>query len=196
MRSGVRNFSLTSSPSADDGVYRPRRRVPKELCWLAAGDQDGNIQMALINVKKKIEKASSKLGLEQGEVVEAACTTNPTGTMKKMLAKELGGLIGSALASSGDGSVPADGGLAEQFPSGQYFLVLTNSRLFVASLSAMTGKPKEILAQWERSQIETIVVGDGKLSLPLIIVFSDGTAVEIEGAGPTNPGALAEAIAA
>ena len=54
--------------------------------------------MALVNVKKKIEKSADKLGLRPGETVIAGCTTNPSGTMKKMLARELGGALASSLA--------------------------------------------------------------------------------------------------
>jgi len=152
--------------------------------------------MALVNVKKKVEKSGDKLGLRQGENVIAGCTTNPSGTMKKMLSKELGGVVGSALASRGDGSAPADGGLAERFPSGQHFLVLTDQRLFAASLSALTGKPKEIVADWDRTDVETVVVEDGKLAMPLTVAFSDGTAVQVEGAKGSDPGQLGAAFAA
>lgn len=150
--------------------------------------------MALVNVKKKVEKASDKLGLRPGEHVIAGCTTNPSGTMKKMLSKELGGAIGAALAGRGT-DAPADGGLAERFPEGQSFLVLTNERLFVASLSALTGKPKEITAEWSRDEVETIVVEDGRMAMPLTVAFSDGTAVEVEGAKGSDPAQMGLAFA-
>ena len=151
--------------------------------------------MALINVKKKVEKSAEKLGFLPGETVVAGCTTNPSGTMKKMLSKELGGVIGSALASKG-GELPADGGLAERFPSGQHFLVVTNERLLAASVGAMTGKPKEIVAEWARKDVASIVVEDGKMASPMTIAFVDGTAVQVEGAKGTDPAAIGEAIAA
>ncbi len=151
--------------------------------------------MALVNVKKKIEKSADKLGLRPGETVIAGCTTNPSGTMKKMLAKELGGALASSLAGQ-VGTANVDDGSASRFPSGQHFLVLTNERLFAAKVSAMTGKPKEIAAEWQRSEVDTIVVEDGKMAMPLTVVFTDGTAVQVEGAKGSDPAALGTAMAA
>lgn len=151
--------------------------------------------MALVNVKKKIEKSADKLGLRPGETVIAGCTTNPSGTMKKMLATELGGVLASSLAGQ-TGSGDVESGSAARFPTGQHFLVLTNERLFAAKVSAMTGKPKEIAAEWDRSDVETIVVEDGKMAMPLTIVFADGTVVQVEGAKGSDPAALGTAMAA
>ncbi len=150
--------------------------------------------MALVNVKKKIEKSAEKLGLGPDETVIAGCTTNPSGTMKKMLTKELGGVIASSIAGQA-AEADVDTGSAARFPTGQLFLVLTSERLFAAKLSAMTGKPKEIVAEWSRSEVEAIIVEDGKLSMPVTIVFSDGTAVQIEGAKGSDPAALGTAMA-
>ena len=58
--------------------------------------------MALINVMKKVQKAGDKLGLLPGEEVLAACTTNPTGTVKRMTAVQLGGVVGAVIAARGD----------------------------------------------------------------------------------------------
>lgn len=151
--------------------------------------------MALVNVKKKVEKSAEKIGVRPGEVVEGGCTTNPSGTMKKMLSKELGGVVGAAIAGRGE-TAPADGGLAERFPKGQHFLVVTDQRLFAASVSSLTGKPKEIVAEWNRAEVETIVVEDGKLAQPMTIAFADGTAVQVEGAKGSDPSAFGQLFAA
>lgn len=150
--------------------------------------------MPLVNVKKKIEKSADKVGLRPGETVIAGCTTNPSGTMKKMLAKELGGVVGGALAGSG-GATSVDGGSADSYPSGQHFLVLTNERLFAAGVSALTGKPKTIVAEWPREDVAAIVVEEGKLAMPLTIAFVDGTAVQVEGAKGSDPASLGQAMA-
>jgi hypothetical protein len=152
--------------------------------------------MALVNVKKKIEKSADKIGVRPGEVVIAGCTTNPSGTVNKMLLKELGGVIGGALADKPGMATSVAGGSADRYPSGQHFLVLTNERLFAASLSALTGKPKGVVAEWPRNDVSTIVVEDGKIAMPLTVVFTDGTAVQVEGAKGSDPRSLAEAIAA
>lgn len=150
--------------------------------------------MALVNVKKKIEKSAANLGMRPEEIVIAGCTTNPSGTMKKMLARELGGAVAGALAGRSD-ATSVDGGSAARFPDGQHFLVLTNERLFAAKVSALTGKPKEIVADWYRSEVESIIVEDGKLAKPLTIIFTDGTAVQVEGAKGSDPAALGTAMA-
>lgn len=156
--------------------------------------------MALINVKKKIEKASDKLGLGPGEQVVAACATNPSGTVKKMVGFQLGGVVGMAVAAkAGAKTEPetADGsGLAERFPEGRNFLVVTDQRLIVASMSAMSGNPKELVAEWDRGEVTSITVEKGRMASPLSIAFSDGSGVQVEGAKGTNPEALAVALAA
>lgn len=148
--------------------------------------------MALINIKKKVEKSADKLGIN--EPVLAACTTNPSGTMKRMLSRELGGVAGAAMAGSTKEATDADSGMASDFPNGQNFLALTDVRLIVMSSSAMSGKPKEIVAEWPRAEVVDIQVEPGKLSAPLSIAFSDGTAVQVEGAKGTDPGSIAEAF--
>jgi predicted amino acid dehydrogenase len=149
--------------------------------------------VALVNVKKKIEKASDKLGFSPGESVVAACGTNPKGTVNKMFAREMGGLAGSAAAGKTGKATESEAGLASRFPAGQMNLVLTDRRLFVASVSAMSGKPKEVVAEWDRSDVVDIHIEKGLLASPLSITFSDETVVLIEGAKGTNPAALANA---
>jgi len=102
--------------------------------------------MALINVVKKIEKARTGLGIAADETIVAACTTNPKGTMKRGVALGIGGVVGAAIATRGTASSDAqESGLAERFVPGQNALVLTDQRLVLASLSALTGKPKAVI---------------------------------------------------
>lgn len=153
--------------------------------------------MALINITKKVAKAAGRLGID--ERVEAACTTNPTGTMKVMLAKELSGLAGAAIASRGGstGATATDtalAGMADAFPTGRCFLTLTEHRLLAISMSAMTGGPKTIVAEWHRTDVAALIVEKGALAAPLQIAFADGTAVVVEGAKGTDPGGLDRAF--
>ena len=148
--------------------------------------------MALINVVKKIEKARSGLGMQPGESIVAACTTNPKGTMKRGVAVGIGGVVGAALATRGSANAgTADSGLAERFVPGQNALVLTDQRLFLANLSALTGKPKAIVAEWTRAEVAAISVEENKLSYPMEITFADGSTVDFEGAKGTDPRSLA-----
>ena len=112
--------------------------------------------MALINVKKKIEKASDKLGIGPDETVLAACTTNPAGTMKRMMARELGGAVASAFAGSTE-TITSGHGLADSFPNGQMFVAVTDRRVLLAAMNAFTGRPKQLITEYRRDQIADIV---------------------------------------
>lgn len=152
--------------------------------------------MALVNVKKKIDKSRDKLGLHPGEQVLGGCTTNPSGTMKRMLARELGGAVAAAMsARGGSGAAPADGGMAKSFPQGQSFVCLTDLRMIVTNVSTMTGSPKAILAEFPKDDVIAVEVEKGLAAMPLNIAFSDGSAVQVEGAKMSNPAGLAELYA-
>ena len=151
--------------------------------------------MALVNVKKKVDKARDKLGLHPGEEVLGGCTTNPSGTMKRMLARELGGAVASALSSRGGSEAPADGGMAASFPQGQSFVCLTDLRMIVTNVSTMTGSPKAIVTEYPKESVVAIEVEKGLAAMPLNIAFSDGTAVQVEGAKMSSPAGLAELFA-
>lgn len=149
--------------------------------------------MPAINVKKKVEKKAEQLGIT--EPILAACTTNPSGTMSRMLAKELGGMAGAALAGRGETATtnPEDGA-AGRFPSGRHFLVATEQRLVLTGVSTWTGSPTSIVAEWRNDQISGISMEKGRLAERLSIAFSDGTAVQVEGAKGTDPGSVARAF--
>lgn len=148
--------------------------------------------MALVNVAKKIEKKRDELGLGENERVLAACTTNPKGTMKRLA---IGGAVGAIVAHRAGGRGDnADTGLAERYADHQSFLVVTDQRLLQIGVSTLTGKPKQVSGQWQRSEIAQIAVEDGRLAYPMTITFVDGSGVQVEGARGTNPSALAEVI--
>lgn len=148
----------------------------------------------LNNVVKKVTKAADKLGLEPGEEIRAACTTNPKGTMKRAVGGSVGGVVGALVASRGDRGGPDGGGLAERFPTGQHFLVVTDRRLLACSTSAMSGKPKEVAAQWTLDEVAAIVTDSGKLAVPMSIGFADGSSVAVEAARGTGADTLAPAL--
>ena len=152
--------------------------------------------MQLNNVKKKVEKAAAKIGIEPGESVRAACTTNPKGTMNRMLARELGGALGAVAAGRGSADNAPDGGMAERFPAGQHYVVVTDRRLLALSVSALSGKPKELVAEWPRHEVAGITTDDGRLAIPMAIAFADGTAVQIEAARGTGAETLPMAMEA
>lgn len=150
--------------------------------------------MQLNNVVKKVTKAADKLGLEPGEEIRAACTTNPKGTMKRAVGGGVGGVVGAVVAGRGDRGGPEGGGLAERFPAGQHHLVLTDRRLLACSTSALSGKPKEVAAQWALAEVASITTEPGKLAIPMTIGFVDGSTVAIEAARGTGPDTLPAAF--
>ena len=152
--------------------------------------------MQLNNVVKKVTKAADRLGLQPGEEVRAACTTNPKGTMKRSVAGGVGGVAGALLAGRADGGGANGGGLAERFPTGQHYLVLTDRRLLACSVAALSGKPKELAADWPLDQVAGIGTDKGRLALPMTITFGDGSSVSLEAARGTGGETLAEALAA
>lgn len=147
--------------------------------------------MALINVMKKIEKARAGLDMPADEQIVAACTTNPKGAMKRGVAVGIGGLVGAAVAARTSAtSAESTSGLADRFVSGQHALVLTDQRLFQAKMSGLTGKPKAVVAAWDRAEVAQISVEETKLAYPMTVTFADGSTVEVEGAKGTDPRAL------
>ncbi len=155
--------------------------------------------MQLNNVKKKIEKAGGKVGIGADEQVLAACTTNPSGTMTRMMAKELGGVLGAIAADrrqAGQDDAEQVSGLSDRFPTGQLYLVVTDRRLLTFSVAAMSGKPKELKAEWPIGEVLGITTEPGKLAVPMAVAFADGTAVQIEAARGTGAETLPEAMEA
>ncbi len=130
--------------------------------------------MALVNVQKKIRKSAAKLGLAPGEEIRGACTTNPTGSVTRMA---IGAGVGGAV-----GTAPTVRGLAAGYPVGQMFLAVTSQRVIVCPVAQMSGKPKEIAAEWPIHDVTGISAEKGKLAHPTTIRFRDGSIAEIEAA--------------
>ena len=129
--------------------------------------------MALVNVQKKIRKSAAKLGLAPGEEIRGACTTNPTGSVTRMaIGAGVGGAVGTAAVR----------GLAAGYPVGQMFLAVTSQRVIVCPVAQMSGKPKEIAAEWPIHDVTGISAEKGKLAHPTTIRFRDGSIAKIEAA--------------
>ena len=67
--------------------------------------------------------------------------------------------------------------------------------MIVTDVSTMTGSPKSILAEYPKDAVIAVEVEKGLAAMPLNIAFSDGTAVQVEGAKMSNPAGLAELFA-
>ena len=139
--------------------------------------------MALVNVQKKIRKSAAKLGLAPGEEIRGACTTNPTGSVTRMaIGAGVGGAAGTADATATAVEAPTVRGLAAGYPVGQMFLAVTSQRVIVCPVAQMSGKPKEIAAEWPIHDVTGISAEKGKLAHPTTIRFRDGSIAKIEAA--------------
>ncbi len=139
--------------------------------------------MALVNVQKKIRKSAAKLGLAPGEEIRGACTTNPTGSVTRMaIGAGVGGAVGAAVATATATDAPCTHGMAAGYPQGQMFLAVTSQRVIVCPVAQMSGKPKEIAAEWPIGDVTGISVEKGKLAHPTTIRFRDGSIALIEAA--------------
>ena len=134
--------------------------------------------MALVNVQKKIRKSAAKLGLAPGEEIRGACTTNPTGSVTRLaIGAGVGGAVGTAVATANTVR-----GLAAGYPAGQMFLAVTSQRVIVCPVAQMSGKPREIAAEWPIHDVTGISAEKGKLAHPTTIRFRDGSIAQIEAA--------------
>lgn len=151
--------------------------------------------MPLNNVVKKMDKARDRLGFAPDEQVLAGCVTDPKGAVAVGLAS--GGLVGLAIQAAIDSSTTnrTSGGLATSWPKGRHLMAITSTRLIVCPMSAMSGKPKDIVAQWPHEAIASFVIEKSKLAYPFAITFTDGSVAQSEGAKGTGADDLEAAAA-
>ena len=97
------------------------------------------------------------------------------------------GIVAARLQRAGaraDASVAreqaAQGGLASRFPTEKCFVSVTDRRMLVHSFGAMTGSPKNLLAEFAISDVVGIETATGKLTGKLTLWMADGTAVPLD----------------
>ena len=151
--------------------------------------------MALNNVVKKFEKSRDKIGLGSDEQILAACLTDP----KAMVGAAVGGIAGMAIQSAIEkkksAKTPEGEGMAAAWPSGRHLFAITSQRAIVCSMSAMSGKPKEVLASWPHADIAAFDVEKKATGYPFSITFTDGTVASSEGGKGTGADRLGDAAA-
>lgn len=149
--------------------------------------------MPLNNVVKKFEKSRKAAGLSSDEEILAACMINP----KAVGAAAVGGLAGvavqSALQKRKAASAPSDGAMASPMPTHRCLMAITSQQVVVCSMSAMSGKPKGIVAAWPNSIITSFTVEKGVTGYPFQISFSDGSVAQSEGAKGSGADQLGDA---
>lgn len=146
--------------------------------------------MAINNVVKKIEKGRAKLGLSDDEQVLAACMTDP-----KAVGAMIGGLAGAAMQAAAEKKyreASADGSMASMWPKGRHLMAITSKRVIVCKMSAMSGKPTEVVAGWPHGDIAVFDIEKKATGYPFAITFTDGTVAGSEGAKGTGADQLGE----
>lgn len=68
-------------------------------------------------------------------------------------------------------------------------------RVMVCGMSAMTGKPKDVVAQWSRSDIAAFQIEKKATGYPFAITFVDGSVASGEGARGTGADLLGDTAA-
>lgn len=149
--------------------------------------------VALNNVVKRFDKSRSKIGMGEDEQVLAACMTDPKAAVGAALGGVAGVAIQSAINKKQDGKTPAAEGMAAAWPAGRNLMAITSQRVVVCNMSAMTGKPKEVLAAWPHGDIAAFEIDKKTTSYPFEITFVDGSVARGEGAKGTGADRLGDA---
>ena len=133
----------------------------------------------MANWVKKINKAVGS-DIAAGETLLEGVILQPSGMMGGLMAKSLGGLVGSAVRAAvrtdDSGALVTDAGIAAGFPNDTLILGLTDRRVLGWSHSSMTGKPKELKVAIPRSDLADLQVEKKTATYTVVLVFSDGTA--------------------
>jgi hypothetical protein len=150
-------------------------------------------------VKKVMKHCSSDL--HPGETVEGAVFAQPAGSFGKQVAFGVGGVVGSAVAGkvakkrAGEHEGADDGGTAASFPAGDVVLAVTANRFLVFGHAKMSGKPKELKAEYSLDQISEITVDKRKMHYSMVVRFSDNSVVDLDAVKMAKPGKFVDALA-
>jgi hypothetical protein len=135
---------------------------------------------------KKI-KSGAKSDLRPNETVWAGIFLNPDGFTKKLVAKEVAGVVGAGIAArrgtTGTPDEPelvTDRGIAALFPETRIWVAVTNQRTLVWGHSVLSGKPKGLLAELPATAIQLVDLEPRTATFRTTLRFSDGTAMRYE----------------
>ena len=138
--------------------------------------------MTMVKVQSRVEEARAKLRLLPGESMLCACASADGAATQRLRAADVGGFVGRALARHRVGRPPDNGGRAATFPSGNFYVCLTNRRMVVTNVVAPAMNPTRILAAYDKDDVISLVWdednGDGEHNDKVIVAFADGTAVK------------------
>ncbi|MEP1123657.1 MAG: hypothetical protein ABJH68_07185 [Ilumatobacter sp.] len=150
--------------------------------------------MPLNNVVKKFEKSREKIGISPDEQILAGCMTDP----KAAVGLAIGGVAGAAVQSAIDKKTNDRStavGRAASWPTGRHLLAITSKRVVICRMSAMTGKPKEVVVEWPHGDITAFDIEKKATGYPFAITFVDGSVAHGEGARGTGADLIGDTAA-
>lgn len=146
---------------------------------------------------KKIKKSHADV-LQSGEDLLAATIGQPSGTFSR---QALGGIVGVMAAkktaekkmASLDGSDAS--GIAASIPPNQQLVIgLSDRRLLFFSLAAMSGNPKDLVAELDLSDVFEMSLEKHKMTSSLVVRFADNSARMFECVKMAKPAETVEAF--
>ena len=134
---------------------------------------------------KKLEKNCSRY-LQPDEQFEGALFVRPAGSVGRSVAFGAAGVVGAAVSDrmaakrQDEHGEDAGGGLAAGFPTGDVALGLTARRMLVFKHSQLSGKPKEMLAEYPMDQVAGLAQEKRKVARSFHVRFADGSLVDLD----------------
>ena len=134
---------------------------------------------------KKLEKNCSQY-LDADEQFEGALFARPAGTINKSIAFGAAGVAGAVVSERmgkkrREGHEGAtDDGAASGFPAGDVALGLTGRRMLVFKHGQLSGKPKELLAEYPLDRVAGFSQEKRKLARSFHIHFADESLVDLD----------------
>jgi hypothetical protein len=134
---------------------------------------------------KKLAKHCSE-HLAADEQFEGALFARPAGTISRSVGFGAAGLAGAVVSERAakkrrEGHEGAtDEGSAAAFPAGDVALGLTHRRMLVFKHSQVSGKPKEMLAEYPLDQVAGMSQEKRKLHRSFHLHFVDGSLVDLD----------------
>lgn len=149
---------------------------------------------------KKLEKHCSE-HLQADEQFQGALFAKPAGSVARSVAFGAAGVIGAAVSDRAarrrqEGHEGAtEGGLAAEFPAGDVALGLTHRRMLVFKHSQVSGKPKELLAEYPLDRVVELSQEKRKVARSFRLRFADGSLVDLDVVKTARPDEFIEAFA-
>lgn len=153
----------------------------------------------MASITKKVIKNCSRY-LHPGETFAGAVFGRPAGSFGRSVAFGVGGVAGAVVSDKvakkreQEHEGATDAGMAAEFPQGDVVLAVTPQRFLVFRFAQMSGKPKELLAEYPVAQVAEIVQEQRKMHRSFQIHFTDGSLADLDVVKMAKPDQFVEAF--